>query len=55
VKVEQLFREGKKGWNGGKKLTEERELREKEGEPGEGDKECYQTAQINLDLKGMGL
>jgi hypothetical protein len=40
---------------GGKKLTEERELREKEGEPGEGDKECYQTAQISLDLKGMGL
>jgi hypothetical protein len=39
---------------GGKKLKEERELREKEGELGEGDKECYQTAQINLDLKGMG-
>ena len=46
---------GKRAGMGGKKLTEERELREKEGEPGEGDKECYQTAQINLDLKGMGL
>jgi hypothetical protein len=39
---------------GGKKLTEEREPREKEGEGelGEGEKEFYQTVQINLDLKG---
>jgi len=38
---------------GGKKLTEEREPREKEGE-GEGEKELYQIAQINLNLKGKG-
>jgi hypothetical protein len=39
---------------GGKKLIEEREPGEKEGEgePGEGEKEFYQTVQINLDSKG---
>jgi hypothetical protein len=55
VKAEQLFREKGKGVGmGGKKLTEEREPREKEGEGelGEGEKEFYQTVQINLDLKG---
>ena len=36
---------------GRKKLQEERELREKEGE---GEKEVYQTIQINLDPKGIG-
>jgi len=55
VEAEQLLRgKGKRAGTGGKKLTEEREPREKERE-GEREKELYQTVQINLDLKGMGL
>jgi hypothetical protein len=56
---------GKGVGTSGKKLTKERELRGKEGEgeprgkegegePREGEKELYQTVQINLDPKGMG-
>jgi hypothetical protein len=51
-----LRRKGKKVGTGGKELTEERESRKKKGEEelGEGEKELYQTVQINLDPKGMG-
>ena len=47
---------GKGAGTSGKKLTKEREPRGKEGEgePREGEKELYQTVQINLDPKGMG-
>ena len=47
---------GKGAGTRGKKLTKEREPRGKEGEgePREGEKELYQTVQINLDPKGMG-
>ena len=52
VEVEELLRrKGKGARTGGKKLAEEGEPREKEGER---EKEIYQTIQINLDLKGMG-
>jgi hypothetical protein len=57
VKAEQLFRwKGKGARMGGKKLTEERELKEQEEgeELGEGEKEYYQTVQIHLDSKGKG-
>jgi hypothetical protein len=54
VEAKHLLRgKGKGARMGGKKLTEEREPREKEGE-GEGEKELYQIAQINLNLKGKG-
>ena len=52
METEQLLRgNGKGAGTGGKKLIEERESREKEGE---GEKELYQTVQINLYPKGMG-
>ena len=46
MEAEQLLKgKGKRARTGGKKLTEKKELREKE---------LYQIVQINLDLKGMG-